>query len=256
EVRCFSLPVNAQEDRWITAIDFQPGNGAVVYSASFFIENPGRNKKDGDCDLKSGTVNHESLGVWIPGQVAERLPAGAGRLLPANARILMRIHYRKNGEDTTDRSRLGLYFAKDRVEKIAHTITIGPDGANAANGRMRVTHTLTAAAEAIAIRPLLFPYAESLEARAYHPDGSIEVLIWARSYRYDWQPSYYFRRPPALPKGTRIEVTAYLKGAEARKLPEAFCEIILTAISERTSQHRPAPAPAPHRVPHPAPHHV
>src|SRR5262245_43356906 len=38
EVRCFDLPVKAGEDRWITAFDFHPGNGAVVYSASFFIE--------------------------------------------------------------------------------------------------------------------------------------------------------------------------------------------------------------------------
>src|SRR5262249_27796490 len=37
ETRCFVLPTNLKEDRWINAIDFQPGAGAVVYSASLFV---------------------------------------------------------------------------------------------------------------------------------------------------------------------------------------------------------------------------
>src|SRR5262245_53558271 len=37
ETRCFALPTNLKEDRWINAIDFQPGAGAVVHSASLFV---------------------------------------------------------------------------------------------------------------------------------------------------------------------------------------------------------------------------
>jgi hypothetical protein len=193
------------------------------------------------------------LGQWVPGQAVNHLPDGIGRLLPANSSILLKVYYRRNGEATTDRSRLGLYFAKDRIDKVARTVIIGSRGKTvmADNGRVRATHTVTAPTEAVAIRPLLFPGAESIEARAYRPDGTIEVLIWAKRYRFDWQPVYYFRRPPALPKGTRIEVSLYLKSSEedggSRSPAGPLCEIILTANSERTSRPHPAPAPAPRR---------
>jgi hypothetical protein len=42
----------------------------------------------------------------------------------------------------------------------------------------------------------------------------VEVLIWVRDYRYAWQPSYVFKKPVTLPRGTRIEVTAYLDNSD------------------------------------------
>jgi hypothetical protein len=255
EVRCFALPVISNEDRWISAYDFHPGNGSVVYGASFFIERNARkagNRTDESCAMSGEAANLESLGQWVPGQAVNHLPNGIGRLLPANSSVLLKIHYRKNGEATTDRSRLGLYFAKDRINKAARTVIIGPiidrggKRGIAGNGRVRATHTVTAPTEAVAIRPLLFPYAESMEARAYRPDGTIEVLIWTKRYRFDWQPVYYFRRPLALPRGTRIEVTAYLNGSDgdgrSGSSAGALCEITLTANSVRTSRLQPAPA--------------
>src|SRR5262245_34295291 len=69
---------------------------------------------------------------------------------------------------------------------------------------------IAAHSEAFAIRPLLFPFAKSLEVTAYRPDGTSEVLIWAQDYRYDSQPTYWFRDPVRLPKGTRVSVVAYV----------------------------------------------
>jgi hypothetical protein len=57
----------------------------------------------------------------------------------------------------------------------------------------------------------------SLQATAYRPDGTQQVLIWTRGYRSGWQPAYYFRRPVALPKGTRIEVVAHFDNSEENR---------------------------------------
>jgi len=83
--------------------------------------------------------------------------------------------------------------------------------------------------DAIAIRPLLFPFAKSLEVTAYRPDGTTEVLAWVENYRYDWQPTYYFKEPVRLPKGTRVKAVAYLNNAST--LPgfrTRLCELSLT----------------------------
>jgi hypothetical protein len=33
--------------------------------------------------------------------------------------------------------------------------------------------------------------------------------------RHDWQPTYHFKRPVALPRGARIEVTAEFNNSDA-----------------------------------------
>jgi hypothetical protein len=252
QVRCFVLPTKINEDRWIKAIDFQPGNGLVVSGASFFIDRPPQkrviktgNKNVHACGTMVDEGNLECLGHWVPGQAVSQLPDNAATLLPANSRILMKVHYRNSSDATTDRSRIGLYLAKDRINKAVRNIVINSPvatgtaiPANDANHRIKASQTLTESTEAVAIRPLLFPLAKSLEATAYRPDGTIEVLIWVKNYRFDWQPTYYFKKPVPLPKGTRIEITSYLDNSENNpnisddspkpsRFTNALCEISL-----------------------------
>jgi hypothetical protein len=256
EHRCFTLPTGLTEDRWIRALDFQPGNGAVVHCASFAISRGGvtpvtktANQSGGDCGGNGDTDIANRLGEWVPGQTAMRWPAGVGRLLPAGARVTMRIHYRQQGEAARDRSALALYFANEPITKPLHGAAIIapateiPPGA--AHHRVTASYTLPEAVEALAIRPLLYPFAQSIEAAAYRPDGKVEVLILARNYRSDWQPAYYFKQPIALPKGTRIELTAYLDNSDRNpkqphrpprplRLTEALGEIFFTHAAPRS----------------------
>ena len=45
-------------------------------------------------------------------------PAGTGKLVPKNARVIAQIHYSaRGGQIEADRSRIGLYFTKPPVEK-------------------------------------------------------------------------------------------------------------------------------------------
>jgi len=149
----------------------------------------------------------------------------------------------------SDQSSLGLYFAKGEATKPLRAIALAaPETvipAGAARYRVKVSYTMPEAAEAIAIRPLLRPFARSVEVTAYRPDGTIEVLIWARDYRYDWQPDYYFRKPVTLPRGTRIETTAYLdnsdnnpnnpnRPARAVRFASALCELSFINVREET----------------------
>jgi hypothetical protein len=244
ETRCFVLPTNLKEDRWINAIDFQPGAGAVVHSASLFLVPP----SNGKIPAKAGAANTcppgaELIGQWAPGQTASRLPSGAAIKLPANARVVMQIRYRKNGEAASDRSSAGLYFAKDSISKLVRNVAINTPStvipANAESRRIKTSYVINEATEAVAIRPLLFPRVKSIEVSAHRPDGSVEVLIWAKDYRFDWQPAYFFKKPVALPAGSLIEVTAYLNKSENNpnapsaetRFAGALCELSLTSTT-------------------------
>ncbi len=240
ETVCFALPTNLKEPRVLSAIDFQPGNGAAVHGASIhlFSNKPiPPNVRMSLC----GRIG-ETLSVWVPGQAATRFPEGAGRRLKAGEELILQVRYHKTGEATTDRSRIALYFAKEASAKSVRTETITPAPvtvpANAEDHLVKASMTVTQSAEAISIRPLLFPFAKSVEATAYRPDGTIEVLIVAKDYRYDWQPAYFFKQPVQLPRGTRIEVTAYVDNSDNNrnqpndppvelKLNSPLCEIAL-----------------------------
>ncbi|MFN0108083.1 MAG: hypothetical protein ACKVZH_04450 [Blastocatellia bacterium] len=245
ETRCVVLPTNLKTERWMTAIDFQPGNGAVVQSASFhlFSTKPvPPNVRMTAC----GRIG-ETLGAWVPGQKAVRLPEGSGRKLKAGEEIILQLRYHKTGEATTDRSRVALYFAKTPASKSVSNTTIAPSTttvpANAENHLVKASMLVAQSSEAISIRPLLFPFTKSIEAKVIRPDGIIEVLIVARDYRYDWQPAYFFKTPVQLPRGARIEVTAYVDNSDNNrnqpndppvelKLNQPLCEIALAQSTQ------------------------
>lgn len=242
DYRCIVLPTNLKKARWVKAVDFHPGNGVAVHCASFGIDqSPVRETSDAavDCAANNGTGGYD-LGSWIPGQTVSRLPKNVARSLPAGARIVLRIHYHKSSETVSSRSSVGLYFARESAMKPLRTVTLAaPEQdipAGAERYRVKASYKMREAAEAIKIRPLLFPFAKSVEVTAHRPDGTIEVLIWARDYRYDWQPEYDFKKPVELPAGTRIEVTAYLDNsdknpnnpnspARAIRFASALCEL-------------------------------
>ena len=41
------------------------------------------------------------------------------------------------------------------------------------------------------------------------PDGSEKPLVWIKDWDFNWQATYYLKEPMALPKGTKVHMTAY-----------------------------------------------
>lgn len=208
--RCLVLPTNLKEERWMDGLEFRPGNAALVHSASISITTAAISS----CSAQNGALREELVGSWVPGQTATRFPKGVARQIPAGARLTLRIRYRGNGEKASDRSSIGIFFARETPTKqlTAVTITAPSISLPAEGGSIRVnsSYQVSGSTQAIGLRPLLFPFAKSIEATAYRPDGSVEVLVWAKDRRFDWEPAYFFKKPVALPEGTRIEVVAYL----------------------------------------------
>ena len=225
EYRSFVLPTNLKEDKWLTAIDLQPGNGSIVHCAKFYsmksmTDSTGAPMTPVKTDEAGSLVDlrTQALATWMPGQKTTLLHDGLAQLLSAGSRIGIKLHYRGSGEVNTDLSAIGLYFAKTaprkQVQEIAITNADAVIPVAAEAQLLKLSFTAQSDTEAIAIRPRVHPLVVSFQATAYRPDGSEEVLIWTRGYQFDWEPTYYFRQPIALPKGTRVEVIAYLDNSE------------------------------------------
>jgi len=220
--RTFVIPTNLKSDRWLTAIDLQPRNGAIAHCAKFYV----LKSSDGDeapmmpvkevprADLQ----NNIAFAAWMPGQKALPLDDGVAQLLSAGSRIAVTIHYHGSDEAATDLPAIGFYFAKSPPAKQLRYLSLtGPDTVIPAGEEMHratMSFTTTRDAEAQGIRPSVHPLMTSLQATAYFPDGSQQVLIWTRGYQFDWAPTYFFRQRIALPKGTRIEVVTYFDNSD------------------------------------------
>ncbi|MEK6299942.1 MAG: hypothetical protein AABO41_04410 [Acidobacteriota bacterium] len=235
EQRTFSLPTDLKEDRWLTAIDLRPGNGSVVHCATFSLQggqtadpmNPARaaSGSRAEAPMSSSYANPQPptpnlcLGTWAPGQRTVALPEGVAQLLPAGSRVAVTIHYRGAGEATKNLSEVGLYFAKSaprkQLKQIAITDADAIISASTELQRFKTSVTIQDDTEAIAIRPRVHPLVASVQATAFRPDGTQEILIWTRGYQFDWQQTYYFKQPVSLPKGTRVEVIAYFDNSDS-----------------------------------------
>jgi mono/diheme cytochrome c family protein len=209
ETRTITLATNITEARWLTAIDLRPGDQRVAHCARFYLaggQGPGAGGR-AIC-----------VGTWMPGQKTVAWPDGAAQLLPAGARIAVRIHYRGTTEVAHDQSEVALYFAKTpprrQVQEVAVTDADTLIPAGAAMHTVKVSFTTEEDVEAVALRPAVNPLMTSLQATVYRPDGSEEILLWTRGYQFDWQPTYYLKRAALLPKGTRIEVIAYFDNSD------------------------------------------
>lgn len=205
---CIKLPTNLKQEQWAKAIEFIPANASVVLAAEFFLQ------KQGSDPCAAG----EKVGEWVPGQETNMLPDKTAVRLPSNAVLMMKIRYARAEKETKDHSILGVYLAKEEIIQQAQRVAIKPLPtilpAGAKQKRVKASYWVPSEAEALAVRPLLFPFAKSIEATAYYPDGTVEVLIAAQAYRHTWQPSYFYKRAVPLPAKTRIEVTAYLDNSE------------------------------------------
>jgi hypothetical protein len=212
------IPTKLKQDRWVRAFDLRPGNASVVHCAMVRVESVHGEPGEGVVLRRSGSIARSELppyvlGTWVPGQRPFSLDGGSAWLLRAGSRLVVRIHYRGSGEPTEDQSAVGLYFTKTPPQKQVRELVFSDPGALVPAGaqahRLSISSVVEEESEAVGIRPAMNPLLISLQATAFRPDGTQQVLIWTRDYRFDWQPTYYFKGPVTLPKGTRVEVVAY-----------------------------------------------
>ena len=124
EYRCFVLDPKFTEDRYIQAVEFRPGNARIVHHVMTYIDAFGFAQGGEANDGKPGFPSRGTGPRLLPRGRPRRLgaghaavatcPKGPRRLVPAGAKIVMEVHYHKNGKARRDRTRLGLHFAKSR----------------------------------------------------------------------------------------------------------------------------------------------
>ena len=235
--RCFVIPTDFAEDRYLSAVEFVPGNRAIVHHVLTYLDTTGASvaldaAEPGlgyTCFGGPGFLPTGGLGGWAPGARPIVDPDGVGVLLPAGARVVMQVHYhnRRPGPES-DRTQIGLHFAKAPVDKqvrwlqLMNRVFLIPAGAPQHEVRASYTIPPGRNLHAVGISPHMHLLGRSMKVTATYPDGSRQPLIYIDDWDFHWQGIYTFAKPVPLPGGTRIDLEAVYDNSTAnRRNPNA-----------------------------------
>lgn len=224
--RCFVIPTSLKEDRWVSVSEVLPGNRQIVHHVITYLD---RGTTSAELDRQEpgpgytcfggpGIPHSDLLGLggWAPGAPPTQMPDGVAMLLPAGATVVMQVHYHNHtGKKQTDRTKVGLRFAKGPIDKRSRSIVlinrafeIPPD---TTHHEVRASYTVPAGRSfhAIDITPHMHLLGREMKVTAKYPDGTVHPLIYIDDWDFNWQGSYVFANPVPLPSGTVIELQAF-----------------------------------------------
>ena len=215
----FVIPTGFTDDKWLSAVEIHPGNRRVVHHVLVHLDTSGKAReldaKDPGPGYRSGGgVGFRSagqIGGWAPGNIARRAPDGLGVNMPKNSDIVIQVHYNLNGKRETDRTKIGIYFAKGPVDKsirlfpLASRINIPAGEASyTTTASMPVPSDVTLRS----VMPHMHLLGRDIRVFATLPGGQELPLVHVPDWDFNWQNSYAFKEPVKLPRGSKVTLEA------------------------------------------------
>src|SRR5262245_45610614 len=243
--RCFVLPANLGEDKYVAAVEVRPGNPRVVHHALLFVDTSGQGRKlelrerekkvevdpaHPNSQYDKGPGYSVAMGVgfqpqgglsgWAPGNMPRYLPEGFGYALPKNSDVIIQLHYHRNGRVERDKTQVGLYFAKGVTKPYQGGVIAG----GKESGLLRMFFSIPAGAERYhidgdmwatgdftlrSVMPHMHMIGRDIKVTITPPEGKEQTLIHIDNWDYNWQETYFLKEPIRITKGTRFHVEAY-----------------------------------------------
>lgn len=227
---CFVIPTGLTEDKKVKAFEFRPGNPAVVHHALFYTDNQGAARKldaeqPGPGYESFGSVGFrpiDSLGGWIPGNPPYELPPGVARRISKNTDLVIYFHYHPSGKETTDKSKLALWFTDEEIEWRPRMAAVWTNQFKIPAGdpdyRIHVERELETDYKILGAIPHMHYVGKSMKVVAELPTGEVVPIIHIPEWDFAWQQWYRYREVLELPKGTKLRLDASFDNSAANPL--------------------------------------
>jgi hypothetical protein len=154
-----------------------------------------------------------AIGGFAPGQTLRVYQDGTAMRLPAGSTLIFQLHYTASGTATTDRTRIGVRYAKDKpATEVRFTSLINGAlhiPAGAADYKVEQTMTINRDVTIWSMLPHTHVRGRRWAYDATYPDGRTETILAVPRYDFNWQTEYVFKHPLKLPKGATIHATAW-----------------------------------------------
>jgi hypothetical protein len=247
-----TIPSGITQDTWITSMEirpsepsvthhicvfFKPHTADVVYNKPIWYDRArdesgsavaaaaGANGRGIPASTTAGTNGIE--GCYVPGQRTQDYRVHrAAKLFKAGTDIVFQVHYTPIGKEVTDRPRIGFTVAKEPPQRRyvslgmsapsdAKSFAIPPNDGNWESPPAEATFAENA--ELVYMFPHMHVRGKDMTYRLIYPDGKTETVLNVPRYDFNWQLGYDVAQPIAVPKGTRLVVTAHFDNSANNK---------------------------------------
>lgn len=238
----YAVHTNFTEDKYVQFAEIKRGDPSVVHHVIISVREPEQGALPPEGEIRTGTarVNPEAapandpqraqqqnrprgqgtnpdgmLVGWAPGMSPLTLKNGSAKLVKKGSVLIFQMHYTTTGQAAKDRSSVGMWFAKNPVEKrmITKGVTVNPGTLvippGDPNFESRSSFTFEEDAHIHSFMPHMHVRGKDFEYKLVYPDGTSKMLLKVPRYDFNWQISYFVKEPIAVPKGSRIECVAH-----------------------------------------------
>jgi tetratricopeptide (TPR) repeat protein len=232
--RIFVIPLPLDAARYVTGVEFRPGNARVVHHANIRIDRTPTSRQLDEQDPAPGydglmprTAEYPDghfLG-WTPGQIAPLLPKHLAWRLDRGTDLVVQLHMQPSGKPEIVQPTVGLFFGGEPPVRTPAMLRLGRQGIDIPPGEKHYTisdsYVLPVDVEVLAVQPHAHYRAREIKGVATLPDGTERGLISIKDWDFRWQHVYRFVTPLALPRGTTVAMRyTYDNSAENPRNPQ------------------------------------
>jgi len=253
----FEVPTNFTEDRWMQAGEVRAGDRAHVHHIIVYVKEPTPTPRPNimvnrpimaaaaavaappaapvapaaprpaaapRAEANTSPVartGDQMLVNWAVGEDAPMFLPGMAKRIPKGSTLVFQVHYTTNGTASTDKSRIGLIFAKEppkrevRTGMILNPLFAIPPGA--ANHEIQAEATFTEDVNVWSMHPHMHLRGKDMTYTATYPDGRSEIVLRVPKFDFGWQTDYWLAKPLMMPKGSKISVSAHYDNSTANR---------------------------------------
>jgi hypothetical protein len=244
----FEVPTDFTEDRWMQAGEARAGDPEHVHHIIVYVIEPegiarpnvfnaraivpeGQARPRAPRALSADErrqlaqagrrLGGNMLVNWAVGEDAPVHEAGTAKPIPAGSTLLFQVHYTTNGTPGTDRSKIGLIFAKEPPQREIRTGMILnaqfaiPPGAS--GHLVEAEATFTDDVKVWSMHPHMHFRGKDMTYTAVYPDGRRDIVLRVPQYDFGWQTDYWLAEPLSLPRGSTLHVSAHFDNSVANR---------------------------------------
>jgi hypothetical protein len=254
----FEVPTNFAEDRWMQAGEVRAGDRAHVHHIIVYVKEPTPTPRPNvmtnrpimaaataspaaaapaapvapaaprpaaapraEAASPVARTGDQMLVNWAVGEDAPVYLPGMAKRIPKGSSLVFQVHYTTNGTPGTDKSRIGLIFAKEppkrevRTGMILNPLFAIPPGA--ANHEIQAEGTFSEDVNVWSLHPHMHLRGKDMTYTATYPDGRSEIVLRVPKFDFGWQTDYWLAKPLVLPKGSKLHVSAHYDNSTANR---------------------------------------
>jgi len=226
------VPTQFREDQWVQMAELRPSSREHLHHAVVYIRPPSskwlRNAPVGVPFTAESLSNEQGrrdthwtdsdiLLVYAPGTSPEIWASGMAKFIPVGSDLVIQMHYMAMGHAASDRTAVGIVFAKQPPLRRVLTLQLTNDHfvipPRASNSRVEARGSLPNDATLLRFFPHMHWRGKKFEYNLVHPDGRIEPLLKVH-WDIEWQLGYQLAEPLPLKAGTVLQAVAWYDNSE------------------------------------------